>query len=82
MFITIIISCTLEAMVCFIGQEPDPDSNNRYHWVIPVRDPCGCAEVRMGALNPSTPGRPFRPDYLDTFPLNLAEIKERLNCSK
>ncbi|XP_038061162.1 uncharacterized protein LOC119731933 [Patiria miniata] len=72
------------AMYCEIGQEPDPASQNRYRWVIPVKDPCQCTEVRVGSLNTRAPCRPFDIKYYDTFlhSSNQTEIRKWLNCSE
>ncbi|XP_038061206.1 uncharacterized protein LOC119731954 [Patiria miniata] len=73
-----------QAMYCEIGQEPDPASQNRYRWVIPVKDPCQCTEVRVGSLNTRAPCGPFDVRYYDTFlhSSNQTEIRKWLNCSE
>ena len=92
-----VISCTFQtfdhntnyyyflckAMSCSIGQEPDPESHNRYRWVIPVEDPCQCTQIQLGGVNTRTPCRPFNVTYYDTFlhSNNTQEIQQWLNCS-
>ena len=67
------------AMVCLIGQEPDPGSSQQLRWVIPVIDPCSCTELQLGGMNTITPYRPFNVNYFDD--INLGDIKQWLNCS-
>ncbi|XP_038061158.1 uncharacterized protein LOC119731931 [Patiria miniata] len=86
-FIVILLIARLrrtQAMYCEIGQEPDPACQNRYRWVIPVKDPCQCTEVRVGSLNTRAPCRPFDIKYYDTFlhSSNQTEIRKWLNCSE
>ena len=72
------------AMLCYMGKEPDPDSHNKYRWVIPVEDPCQCTKVQMGSVNTRTPCRPFKVTYYDTFLLSddPVEIRKLLNCTE
>ena len=81
--IQIILGFFCKAMSCSIGQEPDPESHNRYRWLIPVEDPCQCTQIQLGGVNTRTPCRPFNVTYYDTFLLsnNTQEIQQWLNCS-
>ncbi|XP_038064692.1 retinoschisin-like [Patiria miniata] len=71
-------------MVCYIGQAPDPESYDSYRWVIPIEDPCGCTEVKLGGVNILTSRRPpIRVKYYDVFLLTKdpEEIWTWLNCT-
>ncbi|XP_038066505.1 lactadherin-like [Patiria miniata] len=70
---------TAAACPCFIGQEWDP-ATNRLRGALPFNDPCQCTSVELGGVNVIRPQRPFRASYFDA-PLQLPEIRMRLNCS-
>ncbi|XP_038066507.1 lactadherin-like [Patiria miniata] len=70
---------TAAACPCFIGQEWDP-ATNRLRGAAPFKDPCQCTSVELGGVNVIRPQRPFRVSYFDA-PLQLPEIRMRLNCS-
>ncbi|XP_033645294.1 ficolin-1-A-like [Asterias rubens] len=67
-----------------MGQEPNPNSNHRYRWVIPVEDPCKCTRVKLGGLSTHTPQRLFNVTYYDNYlrSNDLKEIKHWLNCPR
>ncbi|XP_033645327.1 ficolin-2-like [Asterias rubens] len=72
------------AIVCTIGQEPNPNSNHGYSWVIPVEDPCKCTEVMLGGFSTHTPQRVFNVTYYDNYlqSNDHKEIKHWLNCTE
>ncbi|XP_071796317.1 uncharacterized protein [Asterias amurensis] len=78
-FLSLAITASYAAMVCLIGQEPDPGSSQQLRWVIPVIDPCSCTDLQLGGRNTITPYRPFNVNYFDD--INLGDIKQWLNCS-
>ncbi|XP_022101869.1 uncharacterized protein LOC110985267 [Acanthaster planci] len=69
--------------VCTITQEPDPNSLNRYRWMIPVKNPCLCTEVWMGGVFTRSAVRPFKTTYLNTFlhSEDFEEVQNWMNCS-
>ena len=69
-------------IICTISQEPDPDMDNRYRWVIPVEDPCHCIELHVGGVSTRAPCRPFSVKYFDSFMYSddPEEIRKWLNC--
>ncbi|XP_038069496.1 uncharacterized protein LOC119738655 [Patiria miniata] len=73
----------VKGMDCTIMQEPDADSDFKYRWVIPVRDPCLCTKVWLGGMSSHTPIRPFKVEYRDTFlhSGDIEEVQNWLNCS-
>ncbi|XP_022110422.1 EGF-like repeat and discoidin I-like domain-containing protein 3 [Acanthaster planci] len=70
-------------MPCLMEQEPDPASQNRYRWLLPVEEPCQCSEVKIGPLNTRVPYRPFTVTYYDALLIssNPVEIQSWLNCT-
>ena len=69
------------ATVCTMGQEPDPNSQGRPRWVIPVQNPYQCTEVRMGSFNTRALSRPYKVAYYDTLLVSSDpdEIRQWLN---
>ena len=71
---------SVQAHVCYIGQEPS--TGKGYHWYIEERNPCECTEFRLGGLNNKPQPRPSGVDgiYYIPFKTNKEKIRQVLGC--
>ena len=37
--------------MCYVGQEPNPATGERYGWSLAEQRPCECTEFRLGGVN-------------------------------
>ena len=78
-----LISTDGEAMVCYMGQQPDPNRGYEMHWVLPYsrEELCQCTKVLFGGVNMDVPEgaeNHFHPEEPFLFINNLEEMKRLL----
>ncbi|XP_071804578.1 uncharacterized protein [Asterias amurensis] len=45
--------------VCYVGQEPNPATGERYGWSLAEQRPCECTEFRLGGVNMKPQLKPY-----------------------
>ena len=70
-----------EAMICLMGQQPDPNRGYEMHWVLPYsrEELCRCTKVLFGGVNINAPAgaeHHLYPEEPFLFINNLEELKK------